>query len=189
MEARHPDRQRGGRLGGRVHSRSRTRRRPGHQRRGRSRGRLEGSHLRRRGRPEGAQALREEAMTVTFKVNGKSSTVDVAGRHAAPLGAARPPRPQGHEVRLRHRPVRRLHRARQRRADRARASAASRRSPAPKITTIEGLSPDGTHPLQRAWEELDVPQCGYCQAGPAHVGGGAAREERRSRPTPTSTRR
>ena len=34
-----------------------------------------------------------------------------------------------------------------------------------KVTTIEGLSPDGSHPLQRAWEELDVPQCGYCQAG------------------------
>ncbi len=34
-----------------------------------------------------------------------------------------------------------------------------------EITTIEGLSPDGRHPLQRAWEELDVPQCGYCQAG------------------------
>lgn len=33
------------------------------------------------------------------------------------------------------------------------------------ITTIEGLSPDGRHPLQRAWEECDVPQCGYCQAG------------------------
>lgn len=33
------------------------------------------------------------------------------------------------------------------------------------IVTIEGLSPDGSHPLQRAWEELDVPQCGYCQAG------------------------
>jgi isoquinoline 1-oxidoreductase alpha subunit len=33
------------------------------------------------------------------------------------------------------------------------------------ITTIEGLSRDGSHPLQRAWEELDVPQCGYCQAG------------------------
>jgi len=33
------------------------------------------------------------------------------------------------------------------------------------ITTIEGLSPDGSHPLQRVWEELDVPQCGYCQAG------------------------
>lgn len=34
-----------------------------------------------------------------------------------------------------------------------------------EVTTIEGLSPEGTHPLQRAWEELDVPQCGYCQAG------------------------
>ena len=34
-----------------------------------------------------------------------------------------------------------------------------------KITTIEGLSPDGSHPLQRAWLELDVPQCGYCQGG------------------------
>ncbi|MEP6620946.1 MAG: (2Fe-2S)-binding protein [bacterium] len=34
-----------------------------------------------------------------------------------------------------------------------------------EIGTIEGLSPDGTHALQRAWEELDVPQCGYCQAG------------------------
>jgi isoquinoline 1-oxidoreductase alpha subunit len=33
------------------------------------------------------------------------------------------------------------------------------------VTTIEGLSADGTHRLQRAWEELDVPQCGYCQAG------------------------
>jgi isoquinoline 1-oxidoreductase alpha subunit len=33
------------------------------------------------------------------------------------------------------------------------------------ITTIEGLSADASHPLQRAWEELDVPQCGYCQAG------------------------
>jgi isoquinoline 1-oxidoreductase alpha subunit len=34
-----------------------------------------------------------------------------------------------------------------------------------RITTIEGLSADGSHPLQRAWQELDVPQCGYCQAG------------------------
>jgi isoquinoline 1-oxidoreductase alpha subunit len=33
------------------------------------------------------------------------------------------------------------------------------------VTTIEGLSADGSHPLQRAWEEIDVPQCGYCQAG------------------------
>ena len=34
-----------------------------------------------------------------------------------------------------------------------------------KITTIEGLSEDGSHPLQKAWMEHDVPQCGYCQSG------------------------
>ena len=34
-----------------------------------------------------------------------------------------------------------------------------------KVTTIEGLDPKGEHPLQKAWQELDVPQCGYCQAG------------------------
>src|SRR6202167_4256328 len=34
-----------------------------------------------------------------------------------------------------------------------------------KITTLEGLSPDGSHPVQIAWQEVDVPQCGYCQAG------------------------
>ncbi len=34
-----------------------------------------------------------------------------------------------------------------------------------KITTIEGLSPDGTHPVQQAWAEADVVQCGYCQSG------------------------
>jgi len=33
------------------------------------------------------------------------------------------------------------------------------------VTTIEGLSPDGTHPVQVAWQQVDVPQCGYCQAG------------------------
>ncbi len=33
------------------------------------------------------------------------------------------------------------------------------------ITTIEGLSADGSHPIQQAWQEIDVPQCGYCQAG------------------------
>ena len=34
-----------------------------------------------------------------------------------------------------------------------------------KITTIEGLSPDGSHPVQKAWVALDVPQCGFCQSG------------------------
>ncbi|MBL8987838.1 MAG: (2Fe-2S)-binding protein [Gemmatimonadales bacterium] len=34
-----------------------------------------------------------------------------------------------------------------------------------KVTTIEGLSTDGSHPVQKAWVELQVPQCGYCQSG------------------------
>jgi isoquinoline 1-oxidoreductase alpha subunit len=34
-----------------------------------------------------------------------------------------------------------------------------------QVTTIEGLSPDGNHPVQRAWKEANVPQCGYCQTG------------------------
>ena len=34
-----------------------------------------------------------------------------------------------------------------------------------EVTTIEGLSAEGNHPVQKAWQELDVPQCGYCQSG------------------------
>ncbi len=37
--------------------------------------------------------------------------------------------------------------------------------PGQKIVTIEGLAPDAGHPVQRAWAELDVPQCGFCQPG------------------------
>jgi isoquinoline 1-oxidoreductase subunit alpha len=37
--------------------------------------------------------------------------------------------------------------------------------PEDKIVTIEGLSPDGSHPVQKAWLALEVPQCGYCQSG------------------------
>ena len=103
-------------------------------------------------------------MTVTFKVNGQSRTVDVPpdmpllwvlrdvldlkgtkfGCGAAQCGACT------------------VH-----------VSGAPRRSCVTPVSaiqgtdvlTIEGLSPEGTHALQRAWEELDVPQCGYCQAG------------------------
>ena len=49
------------------------------------------------------------------------------------------------------------------------------------ITTIEGLSPDGNHPLQRAWQEIDVPQCGYCQAG--QIMSAAAMLARTARPS------
>jgi isoquinoline 1-oxidoreductase subunit alpha len=50
-----------------------------------------------------------------------------------------------------------------------------------KITTIEGLSADSSHPVQRAWIELDVPQCGYCQSG--QIMSAAALLARTPRPT------
>jgi isoquinoline 1-oxidoreductase subunit alpha len=50
-----------------------------------------------------------------------------------------------------------------------------------KITTIEGLSPDGKHPLQLAWVEEDAPQCGYCQAG--QIMNAAALLEQKPNPT------
>jgi isoquinoline 1-oxidoreductase alpha subunit len=103
-------------------------------------------------------------MTVTLKVNGKSSTVDVAddtpllwvlrdhlelkgtkfGCGVGQCGAC--------TVHVNGTPTRSC----QRRVSTLAGA---------EVTTIEGLSPDGAHPLQRAWEELDVPQCGYCQAG------------------------
>ena len=49
------------------------------------------------------------------------------------------------------------------------------------ITTIEGLSPDGLHPVQAAWEAIDVPQCGYCQSG--QIMAAAALLERTPHPT------
>src|SRR3954467_8445824 len=103
-------------------------------------------------------------MAITFKVNGKSTTVDVPsdmpllwvlrdvldlkgtkfGCGIAQCGAC--------TVHVNGTPTRSC----QRRASTVAGA---------EVTTIEGLSPDGSHPLQRAWEELDVPQCGYCQAG------------------------
>ena len=103
-------------------------------------------------------------MPVTFKVNGKSATVDVPpdmpllwvlrdvldlkgtkfGCGVAQCGAC--------TVHVRGTPVRSC----------VTPVAAVRGA---EVTTIEGLSPDGSHPVQRAWEALDVPQCGYCQAG------------------------
>jgi len=51
------------------------------------------------------------------------------------------------------------------------------------VTTIEGLSEDGSHPLQKAWREHDVPQCGYCQAG--QIMTAAALLKNNSRPSDT----
>jgi len=50
-----------------------------------------------------------------------------------------------------------------------------------RVTTIEGLSKDGDHPLQRAWMDVDVPQCGYCQAG--QIMAAAALLNRKKNPT------
>ncbi len=103
-------------------------------------------------------------MTVTFKLNGKATTVDVApdtpllwvlrdvldlkgtkyGCGVAQCGAC--------SVHVRGVATRSC-------------QLAMSDAQGADITTIEGLSPNGTHPVQRAWEELDVPQCGYCQAG------------------------
>jgi isoquinoline 1-oxidoreductase subunit alpha len=52
-----------------------------------------------------------------------------------------------------------------------------------KVTTIEGLSPDASHPVQRAWAEVDVVQCGYCQSG--QIMAAAALLE--TNPSPTDT--
>jgi isoquinoline 1-oxidoreductase subunit alpha len=51
------------------------------------------------------------------------------------------------------------------------------------VTTIEGLSADANHPVQRAWIEVDVPQCGYCQSG--QIMSAAALLARKSNPTDT----
>jgi isoquinoline 1-oxidoreductase alpha subunit len=56
-----------------------------------------------------------------------------------------------------------------------------RRAANAEVTTIEGLSPDGSHPLQKAWIDLGVPQCGFCQAG--QIMTAAALLKKRPQPT------
>jgi isoquinoline 1-oxidoreductase alpha subunit len=104
-------------------------------------------------------------MPFTLNVNGKSVTVDVPADMPLlwvlrdVLDLAR------NQVRLRPRSMRRVHRCTCAATRCARARRRFQSAAGAAITTIEGLSPDGSHPLQRVWEELDVPQCGYCQAG------------------------
>lgn len=119
-------------------------------------------------------------MPVTFTVNGKPTTVDVPGdmpllwvlrdvlnltgsKYGCGTGqcGACTVHVRGRAVRSCQTPVGKL------------AGAA--------VTTIEGLSPDGSHPLQKAWEKIDVPECGYCQAGQIM----AAAALLAARPTPT----
>jgi isoquinoline 1-oxidoreductase alpha subunit len=53
--------------------------------------------------------------------------------------------------------------------------------PSDRIITIEGLSPDASHPVQKAWAAVDVPQCGYCQSG--QIMAAAALLKRKPKPT------
>ena len=80
------------------------------------------------------------------------------------MGAARFGGAYRHEIRLWCGAVRSLHGADERGGDSVLQVPVSRAVGTP-ITTIEGLSTDGTHPVQMAWKEFDVPQCGYCQSG------------------------
>ena len=57
-----------------------------------------------------------------------------------------------------------------------------------KVTTIEGLSPDRSHPVQMAWIEEDVPQCGYCQSGQIMTAAALLAKNVATPPTPISTR-
>ena len=103
-------------------------------------------------------------MPYKLTVNGKSTTVDVPGdmpllwviRDVLNLKATKFGCGIGQcgacTVHLNGRPVRSC------------STPVSNATSAP-ITTLEGLSADGSHPVQRAWQEVDVPQCGYCQAG------------------------
>src|SRR5678815_5302658 len=103
-------------------------------------------------------------MPYTLTVNGRSTTVDVPGdmpllwviRDVLNLKATKFGCGIGQcgacTVHLNGRPVRSC------------STPVSNAASGP-ITTLEGLSVDGSHPVQRAWQEVDVPQCGYCQAG------------------------
>jgi isoquinoline 1-oxidoreductase alpha subunit len=116
-----------------------------------------------------------------LNINGRIRDVQVEADTAAAVG---PPRAGGadrHQVRLRRRAVRRVLRASQRRLVRSCSLPVGSVKPTDKIVTIEGLSATSSHPVQKAWAALDVPQCGYCQSG--QIMAAAALLKRNPKPT------
>ena len=104
-------------------------------------------------------------MKFDLNVNGKPVSVDVPPDMPLLWVLRDVLHLQRHEVRLRRRPVRRVHRALARPRDEVLPGAGRANAAGAPVVTIEGLSPNGTHPLQQIWNELDVPDCGYCQGG------------------------
>src|SRR6516162_5370383 len=87
------------------------------------------------------------------------------GRHTPSLGYSRTCRSDRHEIWVWRRPMRRLLGSPQRRGAALLPDPARRHKESDVIVTIEGLSPNASHPVQKAWAAIDVPQCGYCQSG------------------------
>ena len=204
LEARHSHRQREGRQGDGLHPR------PGresteHERSGGRCGGRGRQHLRSGSRASRVEEVRREEIVHRnsrlwpteqrrahdVHVQGQRQVHDgrCRARHAAALGAARRAGPQGHEVRLRHRPVRRVHRAPQRRR--------RPRSCSSPISTRRGRrGHDDRRAVARRLASRAARVGGARRAAvrllpgrPDHVGGGAARARLRSRPTRRSTRR
>ena len=121
------------------------------------------------GPPEGGFYGRPGVITHGQYYIASERQVADGGRRAVDAAALRPaqrPRPARPAVRLRPRPVRRLHRASSRARRCARASRPVSTVQGAEITTLEGLRQDGMlHPLQQAWIDEQVPQCGFCQNG------------------------
>src|SRR5262249_41733420 len=86
-------------------------------------------------------------------------------RHGAALGGARASETHRHEVRVRGGPLRRLYGPYRRQGRALSCQTAMSAVGGKTVTTIEGLSPNSSHPLQKAWIAEQVPQCGYCQSG------------------------
>jgi isoquinoline 1-oxidoreductase alpha subunit len=103
-------------------------------------------------------------VAISFKANGGSVSVDAPEDTPLLWVISRAAQAHRHKTRLRCRPLQRLRRAHRRQA-RFRARPRSRMLPAKRATTIEGLSPDSSHPVKKAWLAERVPQCGYCQSG------------------------